>query len=125
MVMRFLFPERKSAIRIVEKVCADIKSPEATEAIELIVFGVKNNPGRRHLPTDDLAIITATGLWKNPSAVRQFLKMVPVTDEAAVKFLREIGRAGLQYAQETGIAEKSKNVPSVQQAIVDLDEKYD
>lgn len=124
MVFGLIFKTRRSAVRIVEKVCKDIKSPEATETVELIVWGVRHSPTQQ-LPPLDRAIITATSLWKNPTAVAHFLRAVPASDTAAVKFLRQIGRAALEVAREDGIAEKMKNAPSAQQRAMELDERYD
>ena len=124
MIFGITFQGRRSAIRIVERVCRDIKAPEATEAIELIVWGVKHSMTKQ-LSTLDRAIITATNLWKNPTAIAQFLKMVPVTEADAVTFLRRIGRAALEVAREEGIAEKTKNVPAARQAARELDQKND
>ena|SRR5258708_6812537 len=101
MLLGLLFPRRKWAIRIVEKVCKDIKTPEATEAIELIVWGVKNSP--TPLPVRDRAIITAMGLVTNQTAVAQFLKEVPMTQGRAVRFLRHIRDAAVALAKEEGL----------------------
>jgi len=101
MILGLFFPQRKWAIRIVEKVCKDIKTPEATEAIKLIVWGVKHSP--TPLPVRDRTIITAMGLVTNPTAVAQFLKEVPMTRGRAVRFLRSIRDAAAALAKEEGL----------------------
>lgn len=102
MVLSWFFQERKWAIRIVERVCIDIRSPEATEAIELIIFGTRRSPARS-LPVRERSIITATGLWTNSSAITQFCKMVPVSEVEAARFLKRIGQSAVSVGEAEGL----------------------
>jgi hypothetical protein len=120
--MIWFFRKRIAAIRIVERVCDDIKTPEATEVIEMIVWGIKHFPTRQ-IPVQERSIIIAIGLWKNPTAVERLIK-AGHSEGGAVSFLRNLGRAALALAREEGFSEMLR-VPAALERAEQLDMRWD
>jgi hypothetical protein len=100
-----MFPERRRAwaVRVVGRVCEDIRSEEATLAIELIVRVAKRAPSG--LPKRDAVIIAAIYMPENQAAVSKVAEGLDVNPRAAEVFLDRVRREAIEVAKEEGLQE--------------------
>jgi hypothetical protein len=99
------------AVRVVGRVCEDIRSEEATFAIDLIVRVAKR--ARSGLPKRDAVIIAAIYMPENQAAVSKVAEGLDVSPRAAEVFLDRVRRVAIEVATEEGlqeIAERGRRV---------------
>ena len=99
------------AVRVVGRVCEDIRSEEATLAIDLIVRAARRAPSG--LPKRDAVIIAAIYMPENQAAVSKVAQGLDVNPRAAEMFLDRVRREAIEVAEEEGlqkIAERGRRV---------------
>src|SRR5262245_52106087 len=84
------FERRRWAVRVVGRVCENIRSEDATLAIDLIVRAAKKGPSG--LPKRDAVIIAAISMPENRAAVSKVAEGLDVNSEAAEVFLDLVRR---------------------------------
>jgi hypothetical protein len=84
-------------------VCEDIRSEEATLAIDLILRAAKRAPSG--LPKRDAVIIAAIYLPKNQAAVSKIAEGLDVNPKAAEVFLDRVRREAIEVAKQEGLQE--------------------
>jgi hypothetical protein len=95
------FKRRVWAVRVVGRVCEDIRSEEATLAIDLIVRVAKRAPSG--LPKRDAVIIAAIYMPENQAAVSKVAEGLDVNPKAAEVFLDRVRREAIEVAKEEGL----------------------
>jgi hypothetical protein len=75
------FERRRWAVRVVGRVCENIRSEDATLAIDLIVRAAKKGPSG--LPKRDAVIIAAISMPENRAAVSKIAEGLDVNSKAA------------------------------------------
>ena len=100
-----MFFERRRvwAVRIVGRVCEDIRSEEATLAIDLIVRAANRAPSG--LPKRDAVIIAAIYMAENQAAVSKVADDLDVNPKAAEVFLDRVRREAIEVAKQEGLQE--------------------
>jgi hypothetical protein len=100
-----MFFERRRvwAARIVGRVCEDIRSEEATLAIDLIVRAAKRAPSG--LPRRDAVIIAAIYMPQAEVAVSRIVECLDQNPKAAEVFLDRVRREAIEVAEEKGLHE--------------------
>ena len=102
----FFFERRHWAVRVVARACDDVRSKEATVAIDLILRAARRAPSR--LPKRDAVITAAIIMPMNPLAVRRFASRFAGNAKAAEVFLDRVRREAIEIAEDEGLKEIAK-----------------
>jgi len=90
-------------VHVVGRVCEDIRSVEATLAIDLIVRAAKKAPSR--LPKREAGIIAAIAMPENRAAVSKVAEGLDMNPKAAEVFLDRVRREAIEVAKQEGLQE--------------------
>jgi hypothetical protein len=93
------FERRRWAIRVVERVCVDMRSQEATLLVDMIIWEAKHAPAP--VPKRKAAVVAAIGMATNQSAIAMMARELVVSPAVAEQFLDRVRRAAVAVAKET------------------------
>lgn len=96
------FARRRHAIRIVERFESDIRSPAATELIEMIVWSSKNLTAARTLSKIDCVILGANGICHNETAANRLCRELKLDDAGLAALRQKLSAAIESFATENG-----------------------
>jgi hypothetical protein len=103
-----LFPRRRCAVRLIEKMGLPIKSREASILIELVIWASKQNQRAmqqaigKSLSVAELVLIAAARMANSPSATTKIAQELAVSPIAAENALIRLSKAARDLAAENG-----------------------
>jgi hypothetical protein len=97
-----MFLERRRwARRIVERVCVNMDSQEATLLVYMIIWAAKHMPAKAS--KRDAVIMAAIGMAANQTAIARMAEELVVPPDVAQRFLERIHGAAVALARENGM----------------------
>jgi hypothetical protein len=111
-----LFPRRRWAVRLIEKMGLPIKSREATILVDFVIRASKQNEQmikrstEKSLPTAELVLLAASRMASNQSAVMQLAKELAVNVVAAHNVLIKLSKAAHDVASENGYTKPADTI---------------
>ena len=105
-----LFPLRRWSLRVVEKMNIPVRSAEATEIVEMLVWGAKQSKSLISMAGDDLltksdhVLLIAISMWSNPMARTSLSRKLQISELEADQLLQKCKFAGREVAVEHGLS---------------------
>jgi Response regulator receiver domain len=95
------FDRRRWARRIVERVCVDMDSQEATLLVHMIILAAKHMPAKAS--KREAVIMAAICMAANQTAIARMVEELVVPPDVAQRFLERIHGAAVALARENGM----------------------
>lgn len=98
-----LFEKRRWAVRVIEEMDLPIRSPEATELVEMIIAGAKQYEQMTRstgvkLSQAELVLVSAAAMTDNNSSFNRLVTDLGLQDDEAEALLMKARRAGRRLA---------------------------
>jgi CheY-like chemotaxis protein len=95
------FERRRWARRIVDRVCVNMHSQEATLLVHMIIWAAKHMPAKAS--KREAVIMAAIGMAANQTAIARVAEELVVPPDVAQRFLARIHGAAVALARENGM----------------------
>jgi hypothetical protein len=95
------FERRRWARRIVERVCVNMDSQEATLLVHMIIWAAKHMPAKAS--KREAVTMAALGMAANQTAIARMAEELVVPPDVAQRFLDRIHGAAVALARENGM----------------------
>src|SRR4029453_18803998 len=95
------FERRRWPRRIVERVCVNMDSQEATLLVHMIIWAAKHMPAKAS--KRDAVIMAAIGMAANQTGIARIAEELVVPPDVAQRFLERIHGAAVALARENGM----------------------